>query len=456
VIIFSYGLGSASAVTVDAVYVNSASGNDSWDGYHAVWNGTSGPKASILSATNTVNNGGVVKIANGLYTGTNNQGITINKNMTIKGESQKNTVINGSGTFWLNVGDVNVIISDLTLNHFNSYEGGAIYNSGNLTLININFNNNRASQAGGALYNTGYVEINNCSFCYNSGGQQEAGAIFNTGLMNIIGSNFYYNSNRAIINSGNMKINFCRLIGNRGLLIDNYLGTVNVGTVNATMNWWGDNQGPNGKISGFIVDKWMVLRLMAVSSSVNLNTYSKIFADLRYDNVGNIHTEGYLPNGMYLNFLTTLGYFTGTSSTVNGIARTYLKSGSLGHANVTVKLDDQNQRTSVKIIDTVPPKVTSTTPKNNSIKVLKTIIIAIKFSENIKTSTYFNNIVIKNMITNKNLILSRTITGNTLYIKTSAKTANTIYQVIIPKSSIKDYNGNNLATNYSIKLRTGA
>jgi hypothetical protein len=65
-VIFAYGVGNVSAAPGDVIYVN-GSGNDSWDGQLAVWNGTSGPKASIKNATGTVDNGGTVNIADGIY-----------------------------------------------------------------------------------------------------------------------------------------------------------------------------------------------------------------------------------------------------------------------------------------------------------------------------------------------------------------------------------------------------
>ena len=45
-IIFSFGVGSVAAAPGDSIYVNGSSGNDSWDGQLAIWNGTSGPKAT--------------------------------------------------------------------------------------------------------------------------------------------------------------------------------------------------------------------------------------------------------------------------------------------------------------------------------------------------------------------------------------------------------------------------
>lgn len=55
--IFSYSMGNVAAAPGDTIYINGSSGQDNWDGQLAVWNGTSGPKATIKNTTGTVNNG---------------------------------------------------------------------------------------------------------------------------------------------------------------------------------------------------------------------------------------------------------------------------------------------------------------------------------------------------------------------------------------------------------------
>ena len=91
-VIFSYGMGNVSAANASTIYVNGSSGQDTWDGQLAVWNGTSGPKATIKNATGTVLSDGTVYVANGIY---NESNIKLNTNMTIVGETQQNTIING-------------------------------------------------------------------------------------------------------------------------------------------------------------------------------------------------------------------------------------------------------------------------------------------------------------------------------------------------------------------------
>ena len=107
--------------------------------------------------------------------------------------------------------------------------------------------------------------------------------------------------------------------------------------------------------------------------------------------------------------------------------------------------------------DSTPPIVSTTTPTNLKTSVSRTSIIVIKFSENIKSSTYFGNITLKNLSTGTYKTITKTIIGNTLTLKsTTILQANTWYQVTIPANAIKDYAGNNLKATYTFKFKTGA
>ncbi len=117
VLVFSFTVGTVSAAFMgpspssNVIYVNDSSGNDDNDGLS--W---ATAKLSIKNATGTVNANGTVNIANGLYTGENNTGITINKNMNIIGQSRTGTIINGTDTNWIFYIDdyVTVTIQNLT------------------------------------------------------------------------------------------------------------------------------------------------------------------------------------------------------------------------------------------------------------------------------------------------------------------------------------------------------
>ena len=201
-LIFSYGMGNVAAANPgDIIYVNSSGGQDSYNGSSWLY-----AKQSISNATGTVNVNGTVNIANGLYTGSNNIGITLTKNMTIIGESQANTIINGeqSGQSIFTIASgVSVTIINLTLTNNTAANGGAVYNNGNLTETKDTFSNNMATSSsrgsdGGAIYNNGIITdtsnrfINNTStlssYCTGSG------AIYNNGIITDTNDTFIYNT----------------------------------------------------------------------------------------------------------------------------------------------------------------------------------------------------------------------------------------------------------------------
>jgi predicted outer membrane repeat protein len=172
--IFCYTVGTVSADS-SRIYVNNNTGNDSWDGQNPTWNGTSGPKLSIKNATGTVVTDGTVNLANGIYNGPDNRDITLDKNMIIQGESSEKTIIDAQylgRLFTVNSG-VTVIIQEVTIMNGlisgSSAQGGAIYNSGTLTVNNVTFSGNNATVKGGAIYNWyGILTVNGCTFINNS------------------------------------------------------------------------------------------------------------------------------------------------------------------------------------------------------------------------------------------------------------------------------------------------
>ena len=105
-------------------------------------------------------------------------------------------------------------------------------------------------------------------------------------------------------------------------------------------------------------------------------------------------------------------------------------------------------------IDKVAPKVSKTSPTNRKTGISRTGYIYIKFSENIKKSTYWSKIRIKNLKTGKYISISKYLSGSLLKIKTSKKSAHRWYQVIIPLAAIQDNAGNKLKTTYTFKFKT--
>ncbi|MBP2045282.1 beta strand repeat-containing protein [Methanobacterium aggregans] len=188
VVVLSFGVNAVSAAGTDnsTIYV-STQGNDTWDGLNATYNGTSGPKKTITNATGTVAANGTVHIAQGTY---NESRIDINQNMTITGENQDNTIINGqqsgNNIFYIAPGII-VTITNLTLtNNTADYGGVAIWNSGSLTLINSTFTGNTANYRGGAIWNGGSLTVINSTFTGNTA--KFGGAIWNGGSLTVINS----------------------------------------------------------------------------------------------------------------------------------------------------------------------------------------------------------------------------------------------------------------------------
>lgn len=97
---------------VNTIYINDTGGNDDWDG--SSWDKA---KKSIRNATDSAGDNWNIIIANGIYKGENNTNILINKNLTIFGESQENTIIDAENLNQLfNIANgVNVNIHNLTL-----------------------------------------------------------------------------------------------------------------------------------------------------------------------------------------------------------------------------------------------------------------------------------------------------------------------------------------------------
>lgn len=106
-------------------------------------------------------------------------------------------------------------------------------------------------------------------------------------------------------------------------------------------------------------------------------------------------------------------------------------------------------------IDKIAPKLSSTNT-NNAKGFSRTATISVKFTENIKTSSKWSNIYIKNLNTGKKVGISKSIKDNTLNIKMDKKRfAYNTYQIYIPAGAVKDNACNNLAKTTSIKFKTG-
>lgn len=383
--LFIFGISGVSAVssvandTPNTIYV-STNGNDSWDGLSAVYNGTSGPKNSIKNAIGYVNTNGTIRIANGHYTGENNTKIYINRNMTIIGESQEGTIINGNGTNWIfNIDSGTTVIHSLTMTNGNSSAGGAIHNYGILYLTNCTFSENTARE-GGAIFNDGKETIVNCTFINNRGYDggvlhdetdsefinckfinntaTRGGAIYNCcGHEIITGCTFEGNSANyggAIWNEAPSILiaNFNRFSGNNATQGGSAI-YFESGSVDAKYNWWGSND-PNfsalTNLDGDYYNPYLIMSISADPSEIFNGMTSKVMVDLYTDSNGGNHTNesSKYPSEIPLTFTTTWGTIE-QASMKYGVATSLFKAngGALPDPNVvTVTAADAAQSTS--------------------------------------------------------------------------------------------------------------
>ena len=132
---------------------------------------------------------------------------------------------------------------------------------------------------------------------------------------------------------------------------------------------------------------------------------------------------------LWINLKNSAGTLVSTNKSISGNVLTITHASLLTTGKYTLILHTGSLKdlagnslsayTSNFIVDSTPPKVSSTTPTNLKTKVSPTAVIAIKFSEKIKASTSFNNITIKNLTTGKYVTITKAISDNILYIKTS-------------------------------------
>jgi hypothetical protein len=417
VLIFSYGTGQASAASNAAIYVNNTLGSDTWDGQYATFQtGTlHGPKYSIKNATGTVDTNGTIYIANGQYKGIDNTNITINRNMSIAGQSETGTIINGTGISWIfhiNSG-ITFKILNLTLTNGNNNYGGAIYNFGSIYVTNTTLTSNKATYWGGAIENaaSSNCNLNGCTFTNNlastggaidtnsncilivtnsmftlNNGTSGAGAICSDWIMNLTDSTFIgnfgytggaiicgYNSNiignnfinntatlygSVICNSGTANVKFNRIIENTDSM--GYTIFCNTfGTVDASLNWWGSNSDPSSNVYGLVgVTPWLVLTTQSNPNTIPSNGNSIVIADLLHDSNGTFNDPvyGHVPDGIDVIFTTTLGSISSPLSTINGLVQSTFKGGIYaGIATVTATIGNFSVKTYVNILDTISP-----------------------------------------------------------------------------------------------------
>ena len=149
------------------------------------------------------------------------QGIQVNKQVTIKGQGQNTTIIqahasqNSATDRVFQVFYTTVVFQDMTIRHGNvTGNGGAmdINEQAVVTLSNVTITKNNATAAGGGIHfpgttNTGNLTIENSIISQNDAGGSSGGGLYSTNEGNIIITNTHFHQNTALHSGGAVYIN---------------------------------------------------------------------------------------------------------------------------------------------------------------------------------------------------------------------------------------------------------
>ena len=169
------------------------------------------------------------------------------------------TIRNGTAPPFGNAGGVSSGSgSSLTLedcafaDNFGQNLGGAITSGGILTVTRCTFTRNVAPSSGGAIFTSSgtTATVSDSLFDDNRALNQSGGAIRNSGPLTVTGSTFVANRAKAtggaIVNSStsadSLVIGTSCFVGNEDIAVHNFLATQQ----SATGNWWGASDGPSG------------------------------------------------------------------------------------------------------------------------------------------------------------------------------------------------------------------
>ena len=169
-------------------YVDATGGNDTYDGLAAVWNGASGPKATIQAGINASSSGDTVTVAQGTYLGAID---FTGRNITVRSMDPTNsavvtgTVINGGGdpagtpanavTFIL-AENAQAVLTGFTVT---TDAGRGIYCFGaSPTISYCHVVSNISYAGGGFLLSQSNASIVNCLIRDNMTGMDGAGGIY--------------------------------------------------------------------------------------------------------------------------------------------------------------------------------------------------------------------------------------------------------------------------------------
>ena len=317
--------------------------------------------------------------------------------------------------------------------------GGAIANYGTTIFTDCTFTGNTASEYGGVLCNYGSTTFNRCTMTSNTA-TVYGGVVYNWGGSVSVNKCTVSNNNAKwgeFIYSGGsngVTANFNRILnyGNQVIYSES-------GTLDATKNWWGNNNPSLSSIIGGSVtyNPWIVLKISSSSSTVAPGETATITADLNHDNNGNLLSGGYLPDNLGVTFAGTVSPLSDT--TKNGVATTTFTAGSIGTTSVSATVDGQMVSTTINI-GTLPLAVSSIDPGNDTVNVAPNKVILVTFNQDIKSGN--NQIELKNTKTGIMEPFSTSINGATLSITpVNLLASGTLYQVLLHSGAVTDLSG---------------
>ena len=281
---------------------------------------------TLRQAISDASGGDIIAFAAGISNITLTSGeININKSLTIDSPGANLLTISGNNTsrvFSVSSG-IDVIINGLLFADGLAYEGGAIRNTGTLTITNSTFSGNTASGLGGAIFNdsgtftmtnsilSGNTALSVGGAIYNLNGTstitsstlsgntatQGGGAIVNNGTFTITNSTLSNNASEyggAIINHATFTITNSILSGNTAVF---YGGAVsNYGTFTITNSTLSGNTAPQmgGAISNFGTLE-ISFSTIAENQSANGAGVNNEAGSVTFKNsiVGNNHDQNY-------------------------------------------------------------------------------------------------------------------------------------------------------------------
>ena len=276
----------------------------------------------ITPAIGVASSGDIIDVT-GTITEITEEGILVDKNLTIQGQGAQNTIVQAHGFYNQATNRVfkietakTVTIKDMTIRHGKTFgSGGGIENSGTLTVENCKIADNWAEDGGGGIKNdAGTITLTNCTI---NGNRIAAGwVIYGGGINNASGdmkitnctifdNSIYYGNGGGICNYGStsvLTLTNCTIANNtldyssyHGGGIYNYSGTLNsINTIIA-------NNGAGGNPDDFYYN----------SGTVNDNGYN-IIETGHIDQFNNEHSiTGEQAN---LNLSSTLEY----NNTIHG------------------------------------------------------------------------------------------------------------------------------------------